>query len=156
MSCLFAFSCCSWGFSRQEYWSGLSFSSPVDHILSRFGQPHTPWLSFIELDKTIVHVMRLASFLWLWFQSVCSLMPSLSGYRLIWVSLTLDVGYLLSRCSWPWVWSIFSRMPLLSLDVGYLLSAVPPDLGHGYLLSAAPAPCSCHFCFTSFLFISLR
>ena len=25
------------GFSRQEYWSGLPFSSPVDHILSRQG-----------------------------------------------------------------------------------------------------------------------
>ena len=26
------------------------------------------WLSFIEIDKTVVHVIRLASFLWLWFQ----------------------------------------------------------------------------------------
>ena len=36
------------GFSRQEYWSGLPFPSPVDHILADlstmtqpFGQPHT-------------------------------------------------------------------------------------------------------------------
>ena len=28
------------------------------------------WLSFIELDKVVVHVIRLVSYLWLWFQSV--------------------------------------------------------------------------------------
>jgi len=56
--------------------------------------PHTAWLSFIELDKAVVHVIRLSSFLWLWFQSVCLLMPSVSTYHLSWVSLTLDVGYL--------------------------------------------------------------
>ena len=74
------------GFSRQEYWSGLPFPSPVDHILSdlstmthRLGWPHTAWLSFRELDKAVVHVIRLTSFLQLWFQSVCPLMPSLSN-----------------------------------------------------------------------------
>ena len=60
------------------------------------GWPHMAWLSFIELDKAVVRVIRLASFLWLWFQSVCPLMPSLSTYCLTWVSLTLDVGYLLT------------------------------------------------------------
>ena len=66
------------GFSRQEYWSGLPFPSPVDHILSELstmtclslvalqGMAH----SFIELDKAVVNVIRLVSFLWLWF-SVC-------------------------------------------------------------------------------------
>ena len=51
------------GFSRQEYWSGLPFPSPVDHILSdvsawliRLGGPHKTWLSFIELDKAVVLV----------------------------------------------------------------------------------------------------
>ena len=38
------------------------------------------WLSFIELDKAVVHVITLASFLWSWFQSVYPLMPSLSAY----------------------------------------------------------------------------
>ena len=87
------------GFSRQEYWSGLPFLSLVDHILSdlstmtaRLGWPHTAWLSFIELDKAVVHVIRLASCLWLWFQYVCPLIPSLSAYHLTWVSLSLDVG----------------------------------------------------------------
>ena len=91
------------GFSRQEYWSGLPFPSPVDHILSDVSTMTRPswvapraWLSFIELDKAVVHVIRLASCLWSWFQSLCPLMPSLSAsaYRLTWVSLTWDVGYL--------------------------------------------------------------
>ena len=59
------------GFSRQEYRSGLPFPSPVDHILSELstmtrssgealqGMAH----SFIELDKAVVHVISLISFL---------------------------------------------------------------------------------------------
>ena len=67
------------GFSRQEYWSDLPFPSPVDHILSElctmtrlswvalpYGMAH----SFTELDKAVVHLIRLVSFLWMWF-SVC-------------------------------------------------------------------------------------
>ena len=53
------------GFSRQEHWSGLPFPSPVDHILSDLstmthclGWPHMAWLSFTELDKAVVHVIR--------------------------------------------------------------------------------------------------
>ena len=66
-------------FSRQEYWSGLPFPSPVDHILSELSTMSRPSLVTphgIELDTAVVHVMRLVSFLWLWFQSVCPLMPS--------------------------------------------------------------------------------
>ena len=110
------------GFSRQEYWCDLPFPSPADHILSdlstwliRLGGSHMAWLSFTESDKTVVHVIRLASFLWLWFPSVCCLMPSLSPYCLTGVSLTLDVGYLFmaapakhSRCSLPWTWRVSS------------------------------------------------
>ena len=66
------------GFSRQEYWSGLPFPCPADHVLSEISSmTHLPWValqsmahSFIELDKAVVHVIRLVSFLWLWF-SVC-------------------------------------------------------------------------------------
>jgi len=66
------------GFSRQEYWSGLPFPSPLDHILSELStMTRLSWValhgmaySFIELDKAVVHVIRLVSFLWLWF-SVC-------------------------------------------------------------------------------------
>ena len=65
------------GFSRQEYWSGLLLPSPVDHILPELsivtllslvalqGMAH----SFIELDKAVIHVISLISFLWLWFSS---------------------------------------------------------------------------------------
>ena len=73
--------------------------------------PDMAWLSFIELDKAVVHVVRLASCLWLWFQSVCPITPFLSAYHLIWFCLTLDVGYLFmaalanySHCSLPWTW----------------------------------------------------
>ena len=84
------------GFSRQEYWSGLPFPSPVDHILSDLSTMTHPswvapmaWLSFFELDKAVVDVIRLASFLWLWFQCVCPLMPLatptvLLGFLLPW------------------------------------------------------------------------
>ena len=85
-------------------------------------------------------MIRLTSFLWLWFQSVCPLRPSLSAYRLSGVSLTLDMEYLFTaapasaatapyfgygvslhgHCSWLWMWGI-SPWPL-----------------------AAPAPRRCH------------
>ena len=63
------------GFSKQEYWSGLPFPSPVEHILSELSTMTLPyWValhsmahSFIELDKAVVQVISLISFLWLWF-----------------------------------------------------------------------------------------
>ena len=65
------------GFSRQDYWSGLPFPSPVDHILSELStMTHTSWVAlhgmahgFIELDKAVVRVITLISFLWLWFST---------------------------------------------------------------------------------------
>ena len=65
------------GFSRQEYWRGLPFPSPLDHVLPDLSTITCPfWVAldsmahcFIELDKA-VHVIRCISFLWLWF-SVC-------------------------------------------------------------------------------------
>ena len=63
-------------FSRQEYWSGFPFLE--HHILSELSTMTRPsWMAlqgrahcFTELDKAVVHVIRLLSFLWLWF-SVC-------------------------------------------------------------------------------------
>ena len=63
------------GFSRQEYGSGLPFFSPVYHVLSELSMvTHPSWValhgmanSFIELDKAVVHVISLVSFLLLWF-----------------------------------------------------------------------------------------
>ena len=63
------------GFSRQEYWSGLPFPSPVDHILSQLStMTHPSWValhgmvhSFIELYEAVIHVIILVTFLWLCF-----------------------------------------------------------------------------------------
>ena len=59
------------GFSRQEYCSGVPFPSPVDHIPSELStMTHLSWValqgmarSFTELDKAVVHVISLISFL---------------------------------------------------------------------------------------------
>ena len=69
VSYLFAFSYCSWG--SQDKKSGLPLPSPVDYILSVFSTMTRPsWValhcmahSFIELDKAVVHVIRLNSVL---------------------------------------------------------------------------------------------
>ena len=58
-------------FSRQEYWNGESFPSPVDHVLSEVSTMirlswmalHGMALSFTELDKDVIHVINLVSFL---------------------------------------------------------------------------------------------
>ena len=71
-------------------WTTFCQTSPPWPV--HLGWPHTAWLSVTELDKAVVRVIRLARFLWLWFQSVCPLMPSRNTYRLPWVSLTSD-GY---------------------------------------------------------------
>ena len=113
------------GFSRQEYWSGLPFPSPVDHKTSPpwpicLGWPHTAWRNFI--DKAVVRVIRLTSFLWLWFQCVCPLMPSCNTYCFTWFSLTLDVEHLFTaapakrnHCSLPLMWGCSSWPPPLPI-----------------------------------------
>ena len=126
VSYLFAFLYCSWGSQGKNtevvchsllQWTTLCETSPPRPVC--LGWPHTAWLSFIELDKAVVHVIRLASCLWLWFQSVCPLMPSLSACHPIWVSLTLDVEYLFTAapakctcCSLPWMWGSSSWLLL--------------------------------------------
>src|SRR5574337_1038547 len=63
-------------------------------------------------------------------------MPSCNTYRLIWVSLTLGVGYLFmaapakcSHCSLPWTRSISSPPPFLTfLGRGVAPPTRPPDL----------------------------
>ena len=76
------FSYCSWGsqgkntevvcHSLLQWTTFYQTSPPWPDCL---GWPHRAWLSFIELDKAVVPVIRLTSFLWLWFQCVCPLMP---------------------------------------------------------------------------------
>ena len=73
------------GFSRQEYWSGFPFPSPVDHVspeLSTMTGPswvalHGMAYSFIELDKALVHVISWLVFWDYGFHSVCPLVASL-------------------------------------------------------------------------------
>ena len=68
------------GFSNQGCWSGLPFPSPVDHLLSELSTmirlscvvPHGMAHSFIKLHKSVMYVIILVSFLWLWF-SFCLL-----------------------------------------------------------------------------------
>ena len=76
VSYLFAFSYCSWVSQGKNtdvvchsllQWTTFSQTSPPWPV--RLGWPHMAWLSFIELDKAVVHVIRLASCLSFWFQS---------------------------------------------------------------------------------------
>ena len=90
------------GFSRQEYWSGLPFPSPVDLILSELSTmtclswvPYMAWL-IVSLSWTRLLSMWLDCLLFCDCSfSLCPRMPSPRAYHLIGVSLTLDVGYLL-------------------------------------------------------------
>ena len=80
------------GFSRQEYWNSLPFPSPVDHVLSDLStMTHLSWVaphgmthSFNELDKAMIHVISLVSFLWLWFSFF-----ALCGRNWLWRKLSL-------------------------------------------------------------------
>ena len=80
-------------------WFAIPFSSgphsvrPLHHGPSVLGGPTQHGL--VSLSETqLWSVIRLASFLWLWFQCACPLMPSRNTYCLTWVSLTLDKEYL--------------------------------------------------------------
>ena len=119
------------GFSRQEYWHGLLFPSPVDHVLSELSiMPCPSWVALHGMAQ--FHWVSLSCVWSMWsdclvfcgcgFQSVCPLMPSLSAYHLTWFSLTLNVGYLFmadtakcSRCSLPWTWDISSQLCLCAI-----------------------------------------
>ena len=140
----FAFSYCSWGSQGKNtevlcrsllQWTAFFQTSPPqpDHL----GWPHMAWLSFIELDKAVVYVIRLASFLWLWCQCVFPLMPSRTPTILIGFLLPWTWGIssrLLQQCaaaapylgrgspSWPRTWGSSPRPPPLTLGVGQLLS----------------------------------
>ena len=59
-------------------------------------------------------------------------MPSCNTYRLTWVSITLDVGYLFTAAP-------AKELLLLTLDEGYLLTAAPPDLERGIAALGPPA-----------------
>ena len=93
-------------FSRQEHWSGLPFPSPADYVLSELSaMTHLSWValhgmphSFSESDKAVFHVIRLVSFLWLWF-SVC--LPS-DGWG--WEAYG---SFLMGETDWGESWVLF-------------------------------------------------
>ena len=91
------------GFSRQEYWRGLPFPSPVDHTLSDLSTMTHPswvaprsWLSFTELDKAVVLV-------WLDWLVFCEYGFSVSALWCPLAAPTIFLGFLL-----PWAWGISS------------------------------------------------
>ena len=119
------------GFSRQEYWSGSPFPSPVDHILSDLSTMTRPswvapwaWLSFIELDKAVVLV-------WLDWLVFCEYGFSLSALWCPLATPTVFLGFLL-----PWAWGISSRLLQQS-------AATAPYLGRAYLLTTALPDLQC-------------
>ena len=103
--------------------SGPHFARTLHHDLSILVALHGMDHSFTELDKAVVHVISLISFLGLWY-SLCLPSDALSQHLPSWVSLTLEMGYLFtaapakrSRCSLTWTRGIFSLPPLLTLYV---------------------------------------
>ena len=96
-------------------------------------------------------VIRLTSFLWVWFQCVCPLMPSYNTYHLTWISLTLAwdissqllqqgtaaVPYLgwgvspYRRHSWPSTWDSSSRPSCACSHHSSGCSSQPPALASG-------------------------
>ena len=128
-------------FSRQEYWSGLPFPSPVDHILSALSTmtraswvARQAWLSFIELDKAVVLV-------WLDWLVFCEHGFSVSA---LWCPLATPMSYLGSSYLGHGV-SLHgcpskAQPMLLTLDEGYLLTAAPPDLQRGIAPPGPPVP----------------
>ena len=107
------------GFSRQEYWSGLPFPSPVDHILSDLSTmtrlswvAQQAWLGFIELDKAVVLV-------WLDWLVFCDYGFSVSALWCLLATPTILLGFLLR-----WAWDISSQLLQQS-------TAAAPYLGWG-------------------------
>ena len=102
-------------------WLAIPFSSgphsvrPLHHDPPVLGCPtRMAWFHWVR-QGCGPSVIRLTSFLWVWFQCVCPLMASCNTYHLTWISLTLGVGYLFtaapakhSRCSLPWTRGIRS------------------------------------------------
>ena len=121
----FAFWYCSWGSQGKNTevvcHSLLQWTPFCQTTLpwpSHLGSPHMAWLNFLELDKAVVCVIRLASCVWLWFQSSALWYP-LSV-------LTVLLEFLLS-----WTWGISSQLlQQRTATVPYLGSGVAPLCYH--------------------------
>ena len=98
----FTFSYCSWGSQGKNtelachsllQWTTFCQTSPP--WPNRLGWPHTAWLSFIELDKTVV--------LWSSWLVFCDYGISVSALWWPLATTTILLGFLL-----PWMWGISS------------------------------------------------
>ena len=99
---------------------------------THLGWPHRAWLSFTELDKAMVHVIRLSSFLRVWFQCLPS--DALSQHLLSY----LGFSYLGRRVS---SWLLQQSAAIAPyLGRGIYPHAAPPDLEHGVAPLGPPAP----------------
>ena len=131
----FAFSYCSWGSQGKN--TEVACLSLLQW--TTFCQTSPPWPTCLRLawfhwvrQGCGPSVIRLTSFLWVWFQCVCPLMPSCNTYHLTWVSLILGVS--LHGCSSK------AQPLLLTLDEGYLLTTDVPDLQLGIAPLGPPVP----------------
>ena len=93
------------GFSRQEHWSGLSFPSPVDHILSELSTMTR--LSWVALHSMAHNFMS---------RQGCGPCDQIGYFSVTVVSVCLPPDAL-SQCLpsllvflWPWTWGISSRL----------------------------------------------
>ena len=162
----FAFSYCSWGSQGKNtkvvclpFSNGPHSVRPLRHDPPILGCPSgMVWFHWVR-QGCGPSVIRLACFLWVWFQCVCPLMPSCNIYHFTWVSLTLGVVYLFtaapakhSHCSLPWMRGISLPQPFLTFNIRWplgppvpvqpplltlLLPAVGPGLRCGWLLPGA-------------------
>ena len=92
----FAFSYCSWGSQGKS----TEVACHSFFQWTTFCQASPPWPAHLGLPAGMAcfhwvrqgcgpSVIRLTSFLWVWFQCICLLMTSNNTYHLTWVSLTL-------------------------------------------------------------------
>ena len=125
------------GFSRQVYWSGLPFPSPVDHILSDVStMTHSSWvaprawLSLTELDKTGV-------LMWLNWLVSCEYAFSVSALCCPLATPTVLFGFIL-----PWAWGISSWLLQQSAATApYLGRGVSPHCRPSYICSSRDPVC---------------
>ena len=85
------------------HWSPIAYWAPTDlgnssFSIYHFAFSHCAWLSFIELDKAVVHAIRLVSFLWLWF-SFCLLSDG-DGWEVY-------GSFLMGKTDWGGNWVLF-------------------------------------------------
>ena len=120
------------GFSRQEYWSGLPFLSPMDHALSDLStMTCLTWvapqarLGFTELDQAVVLV-------WLDWLVFCEYGFSVSALDALLQHLPSSLSFSYLGCGVsPHGCSSKAQLVLLTLDEGYLLTTAVRDLQHG-------------------------